>query len=223
MKRFFSSFVAFILCINLVTPAFAQEETANIHTFEKAGITVTTQNIPESNEYMVRINYDDHYEIATRDNTTYTIRTQIYDLNGNLLDAFTTDASVMLNLENIPQMADYYQHTLSNYEYDVDTTGRHEVWTCRRNQDYKTKTNLPGSITEERLIQWKYFVDEINDIEKKLAVEVGISVVKIVAQEIATGGLATALAYLQGSVTVIALCVDLDTAQNNADDVFDRL
>ena len=223
MKKIVSMFLALIMLLSMSVTAFAEEDTSSPLVFEDDGVEVTVQDNEFTNEFIVTVEYDDRYEVATRNNSTYEIVTQVFDWDGHLLNEFTTDASVMLNLGNIPMVANYYQHTFSNYEYDVDTSGTYEVWTCTRNRDIKTRTKIPNTTTAERLIQWEYFVDEINDIELDLILETGVSIASFVITELLTGGLATALAYLEGSVGVIEIMIDLDEAQGNADEVFNRL
>ena len=77
--------------------------------------------------------------------------TKVFNYDGELIDMYMNDVPD----PNAPTTYDFYQHTFSNYEYDVDTSQRHQIWTCRRDNDYKTKKRLPGSITEERLLHWK--------------------------------------------------------------------
>lgn len=215
MKKFISMLLALTLCFGLTVPAFAASEGDVV--IDHDGIKATVQQLED--RLVVRVEYEDRYEITTRENDASTMVTQVFNYNGTLIDTYVTD----IPAQNAPVTRDYYQHTFSNYEYDVDTSQRHEVWTCRRNNDYKTKTRLPGSVTEERLLHWKEEVDIINSAELAILSGAGATVLNAVIKSLTAGQLGAAIAMVEGSVALVKNVDNLYTAMGTADSIFAKL
>lgn len=154
MKKLFSIILSVLMVFTISTAASAASDS---HTYvSEAGTKITTTETPA--QLIVRVEFDDHVEIARRDKNSSIITTQIYDSNGNLIKTTQVNTAAM--------PADFYQHTISKYEYDVDTSGTYEQWTCTRRDDSITLTNLKdGGLTATRLDLWKVYVDDINDYE----------------------------------------------------------
>ena len=221
MKKFFCMLLAFTLCYGPTVPAFAASEnqvaTEGQVVIDCDEYKATVHNL--DNQLIVTVEYADRYEITTRDYDRNTIVTEVFDYSGTLIDTYNTD----IPDPNAPVPFDYYQHTFSNYEYDVDTSQRHEVWTCRRNDDYKTKTRYSSSVTEERLLHWKEEVDTINEAEKDLILGLGEAAVSVVINTIQAGQIGAAIAMVGGSLDLVNNIETLDEAYDIADSVFDQL
>ena len=202
-------------CVGLTIPALATSEGEVV--IDHDGIKATVQQF--ENRLVVKVEYENRYEITTRENDASTMLTQVFNYDGTVIDTYVT---------NIPSQSaagarDYYQHTFFNYEYDVDTSQRHEIWTCRRNNDYKTKTRLPGSVTEDRLLNWKEEVDNINAAELQIIVGAGSTVLSAVVDSLKAGQLGAAIAMVEGSIELVRNVDALYTAKNNADSIFAKL
>lgn len=220
MKKLFSLLLAFSLCLASTAPAFAASENFTVPegqvVCDNDDYKATVRYSEE--ELIVTVEYADRYEITTREYESDNIMTQVFNYEGILIDSYST----IMPDSNAPVPYDYYQHTFSNYEYDVDTTSqRHEVWTCRREDDYKTKTRLPGS--ERLLLLWKQEVDNINDAEKDILVGAGATVVSAVVSSIKAGQIGAAIAMVKGSIEMVNAIEDLYDSYNTADNIFDQL
>ena len=192
-------------------------------TFEINDYSVTIQ---DTGAYaIVQVNYADYYEIATREKSTNIITVQTFDNDGNMLSSNDYDFStVSKNTEPLRAAGDY-QHTLSNYEYDISSTstGRHDSWSCRRIDDYKTRTYYTGNPIADRLDNWKNLVDAIDGYEKDLVVAVGSTVALMAIEAFFTAGTASALTYLTGSASAMSAMKSLVETWGKADKAFDRL
>lgn len=182
---------------------------------EGEDMTIELQESAE--ELVVIVDHTDYYEVATRVAGSDIITSETYDTNNQLLESFTID------LSTLPAPADYYQHTLSNYEYDVDSSDRHEVWTCRREDDYKTRTRYSGSVTEERLLHWQEEVEDINSLEKDIIFSAGKTLASACINAALKGQIAAAIAMVGGSMEMANCINDLAETWDDADAVFDKL
>lgn len=220
MKKLFSLLIAFSLCLASTAPAFAASGISTVPdgqvVCDNDDYKATVQRSEE--ELIVTVEYADRYEITTREYDSDNIVTQVFNYDGTLINSYST----IMPDPNAPVPYDYYQHTFSNYEYDVDTTSqRHEVWTCRREDDYKTKTRLPGS--ERLLLLWKQEVDNINDAEKDIILGAGATVISAVVNSVKAGQIGAAIALVGGAADMVDAIDNLYDSYNTADNIFDQL
>ncbi|MGI6019820.1 MAG: hypothetical protein ACOX8M_13740 [Marvinbryantia sp.] len=221
MKKFLCMLLAFTFCFVSTVPAFAASENQVSNKGEVVvdcdEYKVTAQHL--DNQLIVIVEYTDRYEVTTRDYNRNTIVTEVFNYSGKLMDTYNTDVPD----PNTPVPFDYYEHTFSNYEYDVDTSQRHESWTCRRENDYKTKARLPGSVTEERLLHWKEKVDLINELEGDILVGAGATVINAIISSVKKGQIGAAIALAGGGIKMGQTIQELYETFGTADVIFDKL
>lgn len=221
MKKVVSLILTAVLSLSFCVPAFAAEIPETTTIVSERGTKITMTETEE--QYVVRVDYTNgEYEVSIRDNDTYQVETKFYDANGNVVRTAYADASIMQHLEQIPAPTDYYQHTFSNYEYDVDESGTYESWTCRRGDDYKTRINRPGTVTAANLRTWKQYVEDINDGELDLIKEIGVAAVEIVIDIYFLNGASAALTFLGAGTAAQFILVDLSDNWDLADELFDN-
>lgn len=229
-KRISTLILASTLIMSFSIPTFASPvESINIQpsietsTFETSNYSVTMQDI--GTHAIVQVNYADYYEIAARDKSTNIITVQSFDNNGNMISSNNYDFSAVSEEVEPLRAAGNYQHTLSNYEYDIssDSTGRHDSWSCRRLDDYKTRTYYTGNTIADRLDHWGDLVDAINGYEKDLAFAVGTTTALMAIEAFFTAGTASALTFLVGSASAHSAMTSLVETWGKADKVFDKL
>lgn len=217
MKRLWAVCLSIIMTISCGTVALAVDDGTGTRTFVTDSATVTIED--SGDLYIVTVTYPDHTEIATRDMTTNLITTKYLDNQGNLIKTLTMSAEILVT----PVPASSYQHTFSNYEYDIDDSGTRDEWTCRRGDDYKTRTYIDDTTTAARLDHWKTWVETINELELDLIKEAGIAIATTAISGAITGGLATGLTFLEGTLSAELVLMDLCDAWDDADEVFDSL
>lgn len=217
MKKFLAVCLSIITIISCGTVALAVDDGTETRTFVTDSATITIED--SGDLYIVTATYPDHTEIATRDMVTNLVTTKYLDNQGNIIKTLTMSAEISVT----PVPASSYQHTFSNYEYDIDDSGTHDVWTCRREDDYKTRTYIDNTTTAARLDHWKTWVETINDLELKLIKKAGIALATTAISGAITGGLATGLTFLKGTLSAEMILMDLCEAWDDADVVFDSL
>lgn len=215
MKKFISAFLALLICVGSTVSAFAVSEGDVV--IDRDGVKATVQQFED--KLVVKVEYEDRYEITTCEEGADTMTTKVFNYDGELIDMYMNDVPD----PNAPTTYDFYQHIFSNYEYDVDTSQRHQIWTCRRDNDYKTKKRLPGSITEERLLHWKEEVDDINSAELALLSGAGSTVLSAVVGALKGGQLGAAIAMVKGSAQLVKNVDTMYAAMGRADAVFAKL
>lgn len=221
IKKVVSLIMSAVLCLSFCGTAFAAEIPEVTTIVSESGKRITMTETEE--QYVVRIDYiNGEYEVSIRDNDTYQVETKFYDVDGNVVRTTYADASIMQHLDQIPAPIDYYQHTFSNYEYDVDESGTYESWTCRRGDDYKTRINRPGTVTAANLRTWKQYVEDINDGELDLIKEIGGAAVEIVIDIYFANGASAAYAFLGAGTAAQFTLAGLSDNWDLADDLFDN-
>lgn len=216
-----SLLLTFVLALTCSTAAFASEPislTTSVREIQHGSVHIRIED--SADFYIVTATYEDHTEIAVKNRNINVITATILDENGSCMQAATLNASIPTTI--MTASADY-QHTFSNYEYDIDDSGTYDVWTCRRKDDYKTRTYIDNTTTAERLERWRDDVEDINDLEFDLILEVGVGVAEVAIAGAASAGLAAGLAFLEGSISAELVLFDLIDTWDHADEIFDKL
>lgn len=244
MKKLFCITLATVLmCMSGVT-AFAKSsdiEVLDSEQLENAVILAdyetedyTVKAFETNEEYVVVTYYEDFYEICRRQIDSFVITSEQYDYNGNLI---TSDVCDYSNFEDTtsgnqeisepnPYAVGEYQHTISNYEYDIDggASGRYEIWTCTRRSDEKVRpVHDTTSALFERLDHWRTLVNDINDYEKDLGLTAGEAAVGTAIELYFFKSPTAALTFLLGLGDVVEIFEDFDQTIVQADKVFNRI
>ena len=223
MKKIISIVLVLVTLLSLTTTAFAStgesvnKELKGSVLYKDAEMTVYSKT--EEDNIIILIEYSDRYEVTWRNIETNIITTKVFDKSNNLLGTKTVQIDTQ---EPVIVPMDYYQHTFSNYEYDVDTSERTPVWTCRRVDDYKYIAPRT-SLVKERVERWKDHVDNINTLEFDVIAAGGGYIAQTAILALATAGLGAAIAYFAAGGTVIVELIELSEALDKADVVFDSL
>lgn len=229
-KRILVFAFASVLTLGSSIPTFANtndsivSKTTTSDTFRLNNCDITfLENSDE--QCVVKVDYGNYYEIATRKIATEDVTVQTFDSDGNLIKSENYNFSNYNNDDIEVNAAGDYQHTLSNYEYDIEavSAGRHESWKCTRNKDIKNRTYYADTVTAERLERWRDYVDEINDLEFDLIKIVTKTVAAMAIEAYFTAGMASAVTYLSGNLEAVRIIANLDTTYDDADIVFDKL
>lgn len=220
MKKVIAMVLVLVTLLSLTTTAFASAgEVSNRGNVIYKDSEMTVYSKLKVNSTIIVIEYADRYEITSRDIKTNIITTKIFDKNDNLLDTQTVQIEPQ-GPEIVPM--DYYQHTFSNYEYDVDTSERTPVWTCRRVNDYKYIAPRTPEVNT-KVQRWKDHVDNINGLEGDVIIAGGGYIAQTAILALATGGLGAALSYFAAGGAVVAELIELSDALDRADVVFNSL
>ncbi len=229
-KRILVFAFASVLTLGSSIPAFANtndsivSKTTTSDTFRLNNCDITfLENSDE--QCVVKVDYGNYYEIATRKIATEDVTVQTFDSDGNLIKSENYNFSNYNNNDIEVNAAGDYQHTLSNYEYDIEavSAGRHESWKCTREKDIKNRTYYVNTTTAERLERWRDYVEDINDLEIDLAYTITETVAAMAIEAYFTAGTASALTYLEGSAEALLIMRDLINTWDDADIVFDKL
>ncbi|NCC15912.1 MAG: hypothetical protein EOM28_06120 [Clostridia bacterium] len=227
-KRITTLILATTFIFSSSLPAFAVPVDTNVFNSAEVNVvkakdfTLMVKNTED--QCVVKVDYGDHYEIATRVIGTNSVTVQTFDSNDNMISEKDFTISEPQQAAETRAIGDY-QHTWSNYEYDIDTidSGRHESWECRRENDYKTRTRYEGSSIADRLDLWRDSVDDIDGYEKKVAFYTSATIAKMAIEAYFTAGTASAFTYLAGSAKALSSMTKLIDEMDNADRIFDRL
>lgn len=205
MKKTISLVLMLSMLFAMTSTAFAVDSSVNL----PENVYILENN---NDQVVVKVVTETGYEIATRDKATNLIITNTYDTDENLVSTTTFDASALLN-PNVG-LNSYYQHTFSDVEYDVNTSGRREIWVCRNGDEYKTRGYSGGTALAKALDDFKYAVDDLNDAEIDFILEVGATTATMVIEALVTAGYAAALTLITGSGNAV---IALDKMYNKLD------
>lgn len=194
----------------------------------------TVEAFETNGEYVVVAYYEDFYEVCRRQIDSFVITSEKYDYNGNLITSDVCDYTDFGNAthdnhemsEPNPYAVGEYQHTICNYEYDIDggASGRYEIWTCTRRSDEKTRSvHDTTSALFERLDHWRTLVNYINDYEQDLIFTAGETIVGTAIEIYFLKSPTAALTFLLGAGDVADIFDDFDATIVQADKVFNRI
>lgn len=211
-EKFHFDVTCFCLIIGLSTTAFASENTLTTLENNK-NVVVVKEVTPEG------------IVIATNDKNTNLLTIENYDISGTILIS-----SQVINLSTIADElgmteiaitrshwgnGDVYQHTFTDYEYDI-WYGNPNEWKIKKPQDNYTRYIDETSSNSSKLYAYADKVEDVNEAEFVIIGAVGGTVALTAIAAFVSGGTAAGAAAAGGGSAIVAAFANLNSCCNKA-------
>lgn len=219
IKKIVSLLLALCLIMGLSTTAFASENT--LTTIENNENVVVVKEVTSNG-----------ITIATNDKNTNLLTVENYDSTGEFLISsqvinLNTIADELGTVEKPTTRAhwgngDVYQHTFSDYEYDI-WYGNPNEWKVRKPQNSTTYYINETSSNSSKLYAYADRVEDVNEAEFVIVGAVGGTAAATAIAAFLTGGAAAGAAAAGGGAAIVAAFANLNSCCNKALLVFNSL
>lgn len=218
LKKLVSLLLTLCLILGLSTTAFASESSTMTTLENNANVCVVKEVTSEG------------ITIATNNKTTKLLTVEKYDTSGqNLLSSqvinLNTIADEMGTTETLEESrihwgnGDLYQHTFSNYEYDL-WYGSPNEWEIRKKDMTVYVDETPKN--SDNLYAYADRVEDVNAAEFTIIGAVGATVAATAIAAFLTGGTAAGVAAAGGGAAITAAFANLNSCCNKAELAFNK-